>query len=819
MPRFSGPQRSHPLGLANDTTRFGWGQSSRFARRITAGSATFCTPQNDGRSGVTGHMPIRDLLNATNFFEEPMALVSVDGTIDTSNQPFAQQFGVSVEALKGRRLDALASASAAAIQEYLRACVESENVVRGSLLLRRRAETVALQTRGIAYPPRSGPSASQVLLRLVTQSRTASEPGSADQAQPSHWREVEESLRRQSRLLEVTLASIGDAVIVTDKEGRATFLNAVAEALTGWRTEEAKGKPLIDVFRIVNERTRKLAEDPVAKVLRTGNVCGLANHTVLLSRDGREVPIDDSAAPIRAPDGELFGVVLIFRDITEQRRAEHTRSWLAAIIESSEDAIVSKTLNGTVTSWNPGAARLFGYEPEEIIGRSITTIIPADLRHEEEEVLARIRRGERVEHFETQRLTKNGRRIDISLTVSPVRDEEGSIVGASKIARDITERKRAERLLYEADRRKDEFLATLAHELRNPLAPIRNTAELLCREQHERPELRSACEILVRQVGQLTRLVDDLLDVQRIRTGHVELREELLDAGQLVKNVASAVRATFDASHQQLNVSIPAQPLHVLGDRARLTQVFSNLLYNANRYTPDGGRVSVDVAQEQTEIVVRIRDTGIGIPPDELEHIFELFAQANHLHDGAREGLGIGLALARRLVEMQGGRIEVRSEGEGRGSEFTVRLPVTHASTPEREGPDAIAATKVSRRVLIADDNKDAAVSLSVLLESIGHETRVVHDGTAALQAAEEMRPEVAILDIGMPGLSGYEVARRIADQPWAGKTLLVALTGWGQEADRRRAKDAGFHHYFVKPVEPDTLFELLSHRLAEVPE
>lgn len=620
-------------------------------------------------------MPIRDLLTKTDFFDEPLALISTDGTIDTSNRPFAEQFGLSADALKGRRLDALAAVSAAAIQEYLRACIESEKVVQGSLLLRRRAETVALQTRAVAYRPPSGPSASQVLLRVIAENQRASEEPATARSQPSRWRDIEDSLLRQSRILEVTLASIGDAVIVTDKEGRTTFLNSVAETLTGWSTQEAKGRPLGEVFPIVNERTRQPAEDAVAKVLRTGQVAGLASHAVLVARDGREMFIEDSAAPIRAPDGELFGVVLTFRDIAEQRRAEHTRSWLAAIIESSEDAIVSKTLSGTVTSWNPGATRLFGYEPEEVVGRPITLIIPAELLHEEEEVLARIRRGDRIEHFETQRLTKSGERVEVSLSVSPIRDERGAIVGVSKIARDITDRKRAERQLHEADRRKDEFLATLAHELRNPLAPLRNTAELLCRAPHESAELRRACEIMRRQLGQMTRLVDDLLDVSRIRSGRVELREELLDVGQLVTSIAIGLRPTFDASQQQLEIAVPSEPLYVLGDSTRLTQVFSNLLHNANRYTPAGGRVTIEASHEMEDIVVRVRDTGIGIPAHQFEQIFELFAQADRMQRGAREGLGIGLAVTRRLVEMHGGIVQVRSDGEGRGSEFIVRLP------------------------------------------------------------------------------------------------------------------------------------------------
>lgn len=623
-------------------------------------------------------MPIRQLLKIPDLFGEPLVLLSSDGTIDTPSHSFVAQFGIPADALIGRRLDGLAAASAAAIQEYVQACAQSAHVVQGSLLLRRRAETIALQARGVAYPPGDAPSASHVLLRLVTQSPTA-EQTTADQRSASHWREVEDSLRRQSQILEVTLASIGDAVVVTDADGRVTFLNSVAEQLTGWSNQASREQPLKDVFHVINERTREPVIDPVARVMQTGAIAGLANHSVLLARDGREIPIDDSAAPIRLPDGRVFGVVLIFRDISEQRRAELTRGWLAAIIESSDDAIVSKTLDGRITSWNPGAVRLFGYAPEEIIGKPIMTIVPPELHDEEVGVLARLRRGERVEHFETTRLAKDGRRIEVSLTVSPVRSEEGTVVGASKIARDIGERKRAERLLREAERHKDEFLAVLAHELRNPLASLRNAAELLCRES---PATRTqmACEIIDRQLRQMTRLVDDLLDVSRIAAGRVELEIDLVDIGQLLGTAAAALQPTFDAAQQQVTVTIPKAPLHVHGDPIRLLQVFSNLLQNATKYTPRGGSVRVDLQRTASDALVRVIDNGIGIPTHMLERVFDMFAQVDPSDRRARSGLGIGLTLAKRLVELHGGSIQAHSSGKDSGSEFIVRLPLHPAS-------------------------------------------------------------------------------------------------------------------------------------------
>jgi PAS domain S-box-containing protein len=757
-------------------------------------------------------MPIKDLLKAKDFLSEPMVLVSVDGTIDTSNQPFAEQVGLPAEALSGRRLDALAAASAVAIQEYLRACAASTEGVEGSLLLRRRAETIALQARGIAYPPESAPCASQVLLRLITERHDHSSSSQGQRKQGfSRWREVEESLRRQSQILEVTLASIGDAVLVADTDGRVTFLNSVAERLTGWTASAAKGRPLAEVFPIVNERTRAPVEDPVAKVLQTGIIVGLANHTVLLARNGQEVPIADSAAPIRLPDGTMFGVVLIFRDMTEERRAELARAWLASIVESSHDAIVSKTLDGCITSWNPGAVALFGYTPGEIVGKPITTIVPPELYEEEAEVLARLRRGERLDHFETVRVAKDGRRIDVSLTVSPIRNEEGEIIGASKIARDISERKRTEQQLREADNRKDEFLATLAHELRNPLSPLRNSVELLLRLEPDRPELQTACAIIERQLRQMTHLVDDLLDLSRVRTGRIDLLTENVDLGALLQTLEHSFRPMFEAARQHVTVAMPADPLYVSGDRARLIQVFSNILTNASKYTPEGGHIRIELESLDGDALVRVSDTGIGIPPDMLEEVFQLFAQVSRSSQRTRGGLGIGLAVAKRLVELHGGSIEARSGGNGQGSEFVIRLPQVGRPTLTNEPvPDPL-TTRPRRRILIADDNEDAAESLSMLLKLAGHETHTVHDGLAAVAAVERFQPDVVILDIDMPRMDGCEAARQIARLAKGKAILRIALTGFAQEADRQRIREAGFHHHLVKPVQAEILVALIS--------
>ena len=353
------------------------------------------------------------------------------------------------------------------------------------------------------------------------------------------------------------------------------------------------------------------------------------DHAVLVSREDRRVPVYVNAAPIRSPSGELFGAALIFRDISDQKRAEADQALLVAIIESSADAIASKTLEGRVTSWNQGATRLFGYSPEEIIGKSITLIIPPELLDEERDILARVGRGEHIEHFDTIRVAKGGKRVEISLAVSPVRDSSGKIVGASKVARDISGRKQIEAALREADRRKDEFLAMLAHELRNPLAPIRNATALMCRASNLTPDLRGACEIIDRQVRQMSHLVDDLLDVSRITAGRVRLQEEPLELVDVLSLAIEACRPALDGSASEFETDFPPGPICVKGDRVRLAQVFSNILGNSIKYTPRGGKIWMDARVVGAEAIVSIRDNGIGIPPHMLKYVFDLFAQVD----------------------------------------------------------------------------------------------------------------------------------------------------------------------------------------------
>jgi PAS domain S-box-containing protein len=487
---------------------------------------------------------------------------------------------------------------------------------------------------------------------------------------------------------------------------------------------------------------------------------------------------------------------------------------LAAIVESSDDAIISKTLEGIITSWNAGAQRLFGYTSEEAIGQSVLLLIPADRKDEEAMILGRLRRGERIEHYETVRVTKDGRHIDLSLTISPIRDDAGELIGASKVGRDITLQKRAQRELQEADTRKNEFLALLAHELRNPLGPIRHAVKILGARAPSPEELRWATSIIDRQTEHMTRLVDDLLDVARITRGTIELRRDRVDVAAIMRAAVEASSALIEKSRHQLRITPPPEPLYVEGDATRLTQVIANLLDNAAKYTDPGGRISVSAGREGDVVVIRVRDTGIGISPEVLPRIFDMFTQAQVPLERSQGGLGVGLSLADKLVRLHGGTVSAYSGGPGAGSEFTIRLPAApKAPRPAAQNAPAPATAAPQKlcRVLVVDDNEDSADSLAMLLRIMGYETKTAHDGEQALTVADEYRPDVAILDIGLPKVNGYDLAKEIRQKPWAKDTVLIALTGWGQQEHRRRSAESGFDHHLTKPVEFDVLQEILA--------
>jgi PAS domain S-box-containing protein len=958
-------------------------------------------------------------------------------------------------------------------------------------------------------------------------------------------------------LLRVALASAGDAVLVTDSQGNVHILNPVAQFLTGWTATEAVGQPLKKVFQIRNEETGAPADFPARRVLEEGIVIGLGNHTLLIARDGTSRPVDDSAAPIRSEDGTIFGMVLIFRDVSDRRQLERlqrdyqneleqqvqertaqlraSEERFRLLVEGTHDyAIFMLDPGGHIVSWNPGAERIKGYRADEIIGRHFDAFYPPEDVERgkpayELEVATTLGKYEE----EGWRLRKDGSRFWASVLITALRDESQALRGFSKITRDLTELKAAEdaarnlraeqaarrfaeeaerqsraqaeqlglfvehlpaavamfdrdmRYLYvsrrwradyelgeqdlvgrshyeifpeiperwkevhrhclagavqrseedrfdrpggvarwlrwecrpwrdaggeiggilifsediterkqgeaqlrfladasktlaeltdptsalqkvaalavpffadwcavdmaeangtlrrlavahvdpskvelahelqrryppdpkapggayhilrtgqavilsditddflvqtipdpelrrivrelglrsyigvplqargktlgvitfiaaesgrrykardlavaqelahragiavenaqlyaelrEADRLKDEFLAMLAHELRNPLAPIRNALHVIKQVTSDGVLVGQMRDVAERQVLHMARLLDDLLDVSRISRGKIELRSEVVDLAAVVRQTAEVVRPMIEERRHDLTLNLAPEPVYVRGDPTRLEQILTNLLNNAAKYTDPGGRITVTVACPEGRAVLRVRDSGIGIAPEMLPRIFELFVQAERRLDRSQGGVGIGLTLVRRLVELHGGTVEASSAGLGQGSEFVVALPALARgpSTAPTAPPDEDAPmTTKHRRILVVDDNVDSAESLGMLLRLAGQEVQVAYNGQSALALAGTFRPHVVLMDIGMPGMDGYETARRLRQQPGLEKTMLVALTGWGQEEDRRRSLEAGFDRHLVKPIEPEQLTELLA--------
>ncbi len=419
----------------------------------------------------------------------------------------------------------------------------------------------------------------------------------------------------------------------------------------------------------------------------------------------------------------------------------------------------------------------------------------------------------RFRHFKT------GQALWMAYKVLRLDDARGRPVAIATVSQDVTDRRRMEDSLRgladdlaEADRRKDEFLATLAHELRNPLAPLSNTLEILKRNTSQDASARRGLDTMERQLEQLVRLVDDLLDLSRITHNRIELRKRQVELASVIRQAVITAQPLADASGHTIDVSVPSEPIHLHADPVRLTQVFDNLLNNSCKYTPPGGAIRVIVQREGQNAIVTITDTGIGIPADKLQTIFDMFTQVDRSLDQSKGGLGIGLTLVKRLVEMHDGAIEARSAGEGRGSAFDVRLPAlveaSDAATPAAGDTGTNGATY---RILVVDDNTDSAESLAMLLELTGHQVYTAHDGHSALDVAEQRRPDVILLDIGLPMLNGYEVCRRIRQQPWGAAMVVIALTGWGQDEDRRRSQEAGFNGHLVKPVDHTHLLALLA--------
>jgi PAS domain S-box-containing protein len=603
------------------------------------------------------------------------------------------------------------------------------------------------------------------------------------------------------------------AIFMLDPDGDVTTWNIGAERVLGYPAREIIG------------RHHATFGGPIgAASLAAAKAMGRAEHEGwMVRKDGTRFWANLTLSAVRDVEGALLGFGAVTRDLTERREAEELRraaeERFQLLIESVKDyAIFILDPRGNVATWNAGAERIKGYRAEEIIGSHFSRFYPAeDVRagkcEMELELAARDGRFE----DEGWRIRKDGSRFWANVVISAVRDAMGRLVGYSKVTRDLTERKRIEEertarlAAEEANRTKDEFLAMLGHELRNPLAPIVSALQLL----RLRGDDRSAREheIIERQVAQLTRLVDDLLDVSRVTRGKITLRREPFDLRTAIAKAMEITLPAFEQKDQRVEVTSPRHPIVVNGDEARLVQVFTNLLANASRYTPERGRITLGVRELPGEVAVDIRDNGIGIDPGLLPRIFDLFVQGERGTDRSAGGLGLGLTLVRSLTELHTGAVEVSSPGHGQGSTFTVRLPTLDEAAlaaPASAAP-AVAGGRRPQRILLVDDNDDARMLLADTLRAVGHEVREASDGEGGLAELASYRPDVAILDIGLPGIDGYEVARQIRARPDGAVMRLIALSGYGQLGDKERSKAAGIDIHLTKPIKLAQLLAQLS--------
>jgi PAS domain S-box-containing protein len=643
----------------------------------------------------------------------------------------------------------------------------------------------------------------------------------------------------QQAWFRITLGSIGDGVIASDPLGRVTFVNAVAEQLTGWSEQESVGRPLHDVFTIVNEKTRQPVENPTSLVLKLGHVVGLANHTVLIARDGSERPIADSAAPIRDRAGRMLGVVLVFRDVTDERRSEDAlaeqREWLQTTLDSIGDAVIATDLHGRVVLMNPVAEHLSGWALADVRGRASHEVFRVVDEHSRQVIADPVTRAlvEGTTGRTSQRgllIAADGSERPIDESAALIRGADARIGGVVLVFRDASERRRAERerqsiaaereRLLEAERAargeaerasriKDEFVAMVSHELRTPLNAILGWTQLMTRGKSDAATIARGLDVIVRNTRLQAQLISDLLDVSRIVAGKLQIEVQSVDLRTIAADAIETIRPEAEAKNIRFRQEFDTDPAIVAGDPARLQQVIWNLLSNAVKFTPAGGDVSIDLHRHGSAAEIVVSDTGAGIRPDMLPFIFDRFHQADRSITRRFGGLGLGLSIVKHLVELHGGSVAGESAGEGKGARFTIALPVTTVSTAAANPADGIAESQPpvaldGMRVLVVEDEPDTREFLRRLLESHGAMVTLAASAAEALAALHGERPDILVSDIGLPDVDGYELMQRIRQGlPEDGRTIpAIALTAYARQEDRTRALRAGYQTHLAKPVE-----------------
>jgi PAS domain S-box-containing protein len=625
-------------------------------------------------------------------------------------------------------------------------------------------------------------------------------------------KQAEEKLRVKEVELENITENTSAMLTRCSRDLRYQFVNKAYADFLGLPREQIQGS-LIET--ILGPRALAAILPRIERVLRGETV--EYEEEVPFDRPGprwvlaRYVPNFDGA-------GQVQGWYASVQDITPRKQAEEklreSEALFRTLGEAVPDFLWMADADGRPIYQNPAWRKYVGLTHDELARRGWEA-----LHHPDDVPRLRAVWAEMAARGEAIRVEVRTRRHDgeyrwFAGRTVPLKDEAGRVVKWVGTMTDIHDLKCAEEALRDADRKKDEFLAVLAHELRNPLAPVRNAVQILRLKGPVVPELQWARDVIDRQMQQMTRLIDDLMDASRISRGKIELKRERVELAQVVRGAVETSRPLIEQCGHELVVDLPPLPMYLDADVTRLAQALCNLLNNAAKYTERGGRIVLTAERQGSDAVIGVRDSGIGIAPDMLPRVFEMFTQADRSLEKTHGGLGIGLSLVKRLVEMHGGRVEARSEGLGRGSEFVVRLPVLiepPTAVPAASSAEIGASLTSSHRVLIVDDNRDAADSLGMMLRAVGNDIRTAYDGVEAARVAGEFRPHVILLDIGLPRMNGYETARTIRREPWGKSVTLIAMTGWGQEEDRRRSKDAGFDRHMVKPVAPVALLEFLA--------
>lgn len=613
-------------------------------------------------------------------------------------------------------------------------------------------------------------------------------------------------------------------IFLLDTEGRVISWNAGARKIKGYEEAQILGRHF-SVFYTAEDIARDWPQQELKRALQDGR---FEDEGWRVKKDGSRFWASVVITALRDDSGKLLAYSKITRDISERKRQEEalrqSEERFRLLVDSVSDyAIYLLDPDGIVASWNLGARRIKGYEAAEIIGQHFSRFYDSASIEEGKPwmELAMARQHGRAEE-EGWRLRKDGSRFWARVVVTALHNADGRLTGFAKVTQDLTQRRHAESL-EEASQRINDFIAVLAHELRNPLAPIRNSVQVLRMIKPGDPLFESTRQVIDRQSSHLSRIVDDLLDVNRITRGTLDMKSVPTLLQDVVSRAVEAVRPAINEANHILDIHTPVEPVFVLGDELRLTQALSNIVGNASRYSENGGRISVRVyvakSGDARSAFISVRDSGHGIDPSLLGSIFGMFVQGRNPLRKVGTGLGIGLALSRSIVELHHGTIEAKSEGPGKGSEFIIALPLLDAAQSREEiredapAPPSTFASAKKYRILVVDDNIDAASSLSILLRGHGHEVHSVHDGNSAISAFEGFRPDIVLLDIGMPGMNGLEVARRIRQRKRNPRPMIVAVTGWGQPDDEMQSMAAGFDHHLVKPVEEEKILDLIAQR------